>query len=156
MDSNSVCGTTIPIKGCRCLPVGDCTRLGYPSRTVRPALSAISSVRHCLSAALVGCRSAALAAWPVTSGSLHAHRKNCYQLRQGEILRVLEKLRSWLDKTLLKALPKSAQGKALSYLDKNWKKPCVYVKDGRLRIDNNAAENAIRPFVIGREKLALQ
>lgn len=74
-----------------------------------------------------------------------------YQLRQTESLPVLEKLRSWLDRTLPKALPKSTLGKALSYLDKNWKKLCVYVADGRLRIDNNAAENAIRPFVIGRK-----
>jgi len=27
----------------------------------------------------------------------------------------------------------------------------VYVEDGRLRIDNNLTENAIRPFVIGRK-----
>ena len=64
---------------------------------------------------------------------------------------MLEKLRGWLDKTLPKTLPKSTLGKALSYLDKNWEKLCVYTEDGRLRIDNNAAENAIRPFVIGRK-----
>ena len=74
-----------------------------------------------------------------------------HQLRQTESLPVLEKLREWLDKTRPKVLPKSTLGKALSYLDKNWQKLCIYVEDGRLRIDNNAAENAIRPFVIGRK-----
>lgn len=74
-----------------------------------------------------------------------------YRLRQAESLPVLEKLRHWLDKTVPKVLPKSTLGKALSYLNKNWEKLCVYVEDGRLRIDNNAAENAIRPFVIGRK-----
>ena len=48
-------------------------------------------------------------------------------------------------------LPKGLLGKALAYLDKNWNKLTVYVQDGRLNIDNNPAENAIRPFVIGRK-----
>ncbi|MFC4875354.1 IS66 family transposase [Microbulbifer halophilus] len=74
-----------------------------------------------------------------------------YQLRQAKSLPVLDKLRSWLDKEQPKALPKTALGKALSYLQKNWEKLCVYVEDGRLNIDNNDAENAIRPFVIGRK-----
>jgi len=47
--------------------------------------------------------------------------------------------------------PKGVLGKALGYLDKNWNKLTVYIEDGRLSIDNNGAENAIRPFVIGRK-----
>ncbi|MFD1581753.1 IS66 family transposase, partial [Microbulbifer halophilus] len=41
-----------------------------------------------------------------------------HQLRQDQSLPVLEKLRAWLDKELPKALPKTALGKALSYLQK--------------------------------------
>jgi transposase len=74
-----------------------------------------------------------------------------YQIRQQESLPVLEQLRTWLDKTLHSVLPKGALGKALGYLSKNWNKLTVYIEDGRLSIDNNAAENAIRPFVIGRK-----
>lgn len=74
-----------------------------------------------------------------------------WQLRQAESRPVLDKLRAWLDKTLPKVLPKSTLGKALAYLDKNWPKLIVYLEDGRLNIDNNPAENAIRPFVIGRK-----
>ncbi|WP_051687358.1 IS66 family transposase [Microbulbifer sp. HZ11] len=74
-----------------------------------------------------------------------------YQIRQAKSLPVLDKLRGWLDKNLPKILPKSTLGKAMSYLDKNWTKLYRYTEDGRLRIDNNAAENAIRPFVIGRK-----
>ena len=40
---------------------------------------------------------------------------------------------------------------ALSYFSKNWKKLTLYVEDERLNIDNNAVENAIRPFAIGRK-----
>jgi len=39
----------------------------------------------------------------------------------------------------------------MSYLDKNWSKLTVYTEDGLLAIDNNPAENAIRPFVVGRK-----
>ncbi len=41
--------------------------------------------------------------------------------------------------------------KAQAYMEKNWKKLTIYTQDGRLSIDNNPAENAIRPFVLGRK-----
>lgn len=74
-----------------------------------------------------------------------------YQARQQQAKPVLESLRTWLDKTLHSTLPKGLLGKALAYLDKNWDKLTVYTEDGRLNIDNNPAENAIRPFVVGRK-----
>jgi len=74
-----------------------------------------------------------------------------YAARQQEALPILDKIRQWLDKTLHTTLPKGLLGKALSYLDKNWDKLTVYTEDGWLSIDNNPAENAIRPFVIGRK-----
>lgn len=72
-------------------------------------------------------------------------------LRQEKSKPILEKIRAWLDRALGGALPKGLLGKALAYLDKNWKKLTVYTEDGRLKIDNNTAENAIRPFVVGRK-----
>ena len=74
-----------------------------------------------------------------------------YQARQEQAKPILEQLRAWLDKTLHSTLPKGLLGKALAYLDKNWDKLTVYLEDGRLNIDNNPAENAIRPFVVGRK-----
>lgn len=74
-----------------------------------------------------------------------------YAMRQKESREILEHFRAWLDNTLHKVLPKGALGKALGYLNKNWNKLTVYTEDGRLLIDNNIAENAIRPFVIGRK-----
>jgi hypothetical protein len=71
--------------------------------------------------------------------------------RQQDAVPVLKTIRTWLDKTLHTTLPKGALGKALAYLDRNWGKLTVYIEDGRLSIDNNPAENAIRPFVIGRK-----
>lgn len=74
-----------------------------------------------------------------------------YSTRQQFAKPILEKIRIWLDKSLTGTLPKGQLGKALAYLSKNWEKLTVYIEDGRLTIDNNPAENAIRPFVVGRK-----
>jgi transposase len=73
-----------------------------------------------------------------------------YALRQEQAVPLLNEIREWLDKSLPEVPPQSAVGKALSYLHGQWPKLAGYVEDGRLSIDNNAAERAIRPFVIGR------
>jgi len=80
-----------------------------------------------------------------------ADEQSKYRLRQEESVPQLKKIRTWLDKNLEGVLPKGLLGKALSYLEKNWNKLTVYTQDGRLCIDNNPAENAIRPFVVGRK-----
>jgi transposase len=71
--------------------------------------------------------------------------------RQKQARPVLDELRSWLDEVLPQVPPTSATGKALSYLHNEWSKLVRYLDDGRLEIDNNGAENAIRPFVVGRK-----
>ena len=48
-------------------------------------------------------------------------------------------------------LPGSLLGKALHYLSAQWSKLKLYVTAGEYPIDNNACENSIRPFVIGRK-----
>ncbi|MFQ5634802.1 MAG: IS66 family transposase [Gammaproteobacteria bacterium] len=74
-----------------------------------------------------------------------------YEHRQRHARPVLDELRSWLDKILPQVPPTSATGKALHYLHAEWDKLIRYLDDGRLEIDNNLAENAIRPFVLGRK-----
>lgn len=64
---------------------------------------------------------------------------------------ILDELRTWLDEALPQVPPQSATGKALNYLHNEWSKLIGYLNDGRLEIDNNRAENAIRPFVVGRK-----
>ena len=49
-----------------------------------------------------------------------------------------------------KCHPQTLTGKALTYLHNQWPKLIGYLDDGRLAIDNNACERAIRPFVLGR------
>ena len=71
--------------------------------------------------------------------------------RQEKGLPVLAELKSWLEKTHPKVTKQSALGKAVSYLASNWSKLERYIEAGFLPIDNNAAERAIKPFVIGRK-----
>lgn len=64
---------------------------------------------------------------------------------------VLDQLKAWLDKTQPQVAGQTALGKAVNYLASNWSRLVRYVEGGHLPIDNNRAENAIRPFVIGRK-----
>jgi transposase len=74
-----------------------------------------------------------------------------YAHRQQQARPVLEEMRTWLDQSLPQIPPSSATGKALNYLHNEWGQLIRYLDDGRLEIDNNGAENAIRPFVLGRK-----
>jgi transposase len=73
-----------------------------------------------------------------------------YSVRQQKAKPLFETLRAWLDAALPTVAPQSITGKALTYLHNQWPKLIRYLDDGRLSIDNNRVENAIRPFVIGR------
>jgi len=73
------------------------------------------------------------------------------RLRQEKALPILEQFKQWLDAKAPLVPPKSLLGKAIAYTLENWQRLIVYVEDGRLKPDNNAAENAIRPFVVGRK-----
>ena len=64
---------------------------------------------------------------------------------------VLDRFKAWLDEQLPKVLPQSALGKAVGYCLNQWSKLNAFLLDGRLEIDNNRAERAVKPFVIGRK-----
>lgn len=71
--------------------------------------------------------------------------------RQEKALPILLEFKKWLDSRIELVPPKSLLGKAISYTLNQWHRLIRYVEDGRIPIDNNVAENAIRPFVIGRK-----
>ncbi|QAY93344.1 IS66 family transposase [Pseudomonas sp. ACM7] len=71
--------------------------------------------------------------------------------RQEQSLPVLSQLKNWLEKTHPQVTSQSALGKAVGYLASNWSRLERYIEAGFLPIDNNAAERAIKPFVIGRK-----
>lgn len=63
----------------------------------------------------------------------------------------LEKIKAWLDEKLSMALPKGLLGTAIGYALGLWPQLTTFLEDGHIPIDNNATENAIRPFVVGRK-----
>ena len=71
--------------------------------------------------------------------------------RQDLSLKVMSELKAWMEKTLPYMTTQNALGKAVTYLANNWSKLERYVEQSYLPIDNNTAERAIRPFVIGRK-----
>jgi transposase len=72
------------------------------------------------------------------------------QQRQLHSAPVLERIEALALQHLHGVLPGSLLGKALHYVIAQWPKLVRYIGDGRYPIDNNACENAIRPFVVGR------
>lgn len=70
--------------------------------------------------------------------------------RQEHSAPVLANIEKLLLANVHAVLPKSLLGQALHYLASQWNKLRRYVEDGRYSIDNNAQENAIRPFCVGR------
>lgn len=72
-------------------------------------------------------------------------------VRQQKSQPILGKLKTWLDSNRPRVAKDSLTGKAMTYLHNQWDKLNVYSKDGQLRISNTLAENAIRPFAIGRK-----
>ncbi len=57
---------------------------------------------------------------------------------------------NWLAEQRPRVLPKSAIGEAVTYASNQWPTLRVYLTDGRLTIDNAAAEQAVRPLCVGR------
>jgi len=74
-----------------------------------------------------------------------------HQKRQAKAVPILTEFHAWLTERSKETPPKSLIGKAISYTLNQWGRLKRYVDDGRLAPDNNLAENAIRPFVVGRK-----
>jgi transposase len=71
-------------------------------------------------------------------------------VRREKAVPLLESLHAWATDLQMQTLPSGKLGEALAYLLKQWPKLIRYTEDGRVAIDTNLAENAIRPFALGR------
>jgi transposase len=72
-------------------------------------------------------------------------------LRRQRSAPLIERIAALLTAHLHAVAPQSLLGKALGYLGSEWPKLVRFLDDVRYPLDNNAAERAIRPFVIGRK-----
>jgi transposase len=71
--------------------------------------------------------------------------------RQARAGPILESLRAWLDETLARVSGRSDLAVAIRYALSRWEALTRYAADGRLEIDNNPVERAIRPLALGRK-----
>lgn len=74
-----------------------------------------------------------------------------YQLRQDQSLAVLKAFHAWLEANAGKVLKGSLTRKAMDYTLNQWTSLIGYCERGDLQISNVLAENAIRPFAVGRK-----
>lgn len=72
-------------------------------------------------------------------------------LRKQEAVPILLSLGHWMKQAYMEVLPKSVIGQALAYSIQRWDALSIYTTNGKLNIDNNPVENAIRPVAIGRK-----
>jgi transposase len=63
---------------------------------------------------------------------------------------IVTKFHAWLEALAPKVLPQSLLGKAVHYTLGQWPKLIRFLEHGDIPLDNNRCENAIRPFVVGR------
>jgi transposase len=74
------------------------------------------------------------------------------QHRQDKSVPVFEEFKAWLESiTEVQALPKSPIRQAINYCLGNWAALIRYTEDGDLSIDNNAAEQQMKPIAVGRK-----
>jgi transposase len=74
-----------------------------------------------------------------------------FELRKEKAEPILTSFKTWLDTHLTKTPEQSKIGGAIRYALAHWEVLISYLKDGRIEIDNNLLENAIRPFALGRK-----
>ena len=72
--------------------------------------------------------------------------------KRNELARpIMEHLKAWMETEGVKFSERSLIGKAVTYAYTRWDNMMRYLEDGSLMIDNNLAENAIRPITLGRK-----
>jgi transposase len=81
-------------------------------------------------------------------GSPAAERE---RIRQAEAAPKVAALKLWLERQVARLPAKTETAKAIRYALARWPALARYLGDGRIEIDNNAAERAIRPIALGRK-----
>ena len=72
-------------------------------------------------------------------------------MRQARARALVDELHGWLQDALAQVSAKSALAKAIGYALTRWTALTRYLSDGRIEMDNNAAERAIRGIALGRK-----
>jgi hypothetical protein len=73
------------------------------------------------------------------------------EVRQARSKPICERMKDWIDREILAVLPASPIGQAMKYAKNHWAALIRFLDSGIVAIDNNAAERALRPVVLGRK-----
>lgn len=73
------------------------------------------------------------------------------QIRQQKAKPIADRLYAWLQQKRLGTTKNASITKAIEYCLKRWQALTRYLDDGNLPIDNNWAENQMRPWALGRK-----
>lgn len=73
-----------------------------------------------------------------------------HKLRNEKSKIIFEEFYNWISETEPKTLPQSLVGKAVTYAINQKEYLGNFLKDGRIQLSNNLAEQSVKPFVIGR------
>jgi len=87
----------------------------------------------------------------VEAETKHLSPQERFEVRQKESAPLLDRIKKKFEEHIPGHLPQSPMRQAINYTLGLWKELNVYLQDGRLPIDNNLAENAIRPIALGRK-----
>ena len=92
------------------------------------------------------------ALYKIEAGIKHDPPERKLAIRERNSRPIIEKkIKPWLETGLAAHLPQSPMRQAIGYSLGVWKELQTYLLDGRIPIDNNLAENAIRPIALGRK-----
>jgi transposase len=81
-------------------------------------------------------------------GHNHAVRLAARQERSAPVIAAMA---TWLSQHRARVSSKSPLGEALTYITKHWEGLCLFLTDGRIEIDSNSVERAIRPIALSRK-----
>ncbi|WP_428529970.1 IS66 family transposase [Pseudorhodoplanes sp.] len=72
-------------------------------------------------------------------------------VRQSRALPLIAAMRDWLEVELNRLPPRGGVADAIRYALTRWTALCRFLDDGRIELDNNTVERAIRPITLGRK-----
>ncbi len=81
-------------------------------------------------------------------GRSAAERK---EVRDAQSRPLVEAMKPWPENQLQRVPPRGGLAEAIRYTLVRWPALCRFLEDGRVELDNNAVERAIRPVTLGRK-----
>ena len=72
-------------------------------------------------------------------------------VRQSRSLPLVTAMKAWLERQLAQIPPRGSLADAIRYTLSRWELLCRFLDDGRVELDTNTVERAIRPVTLGRK-----